>query len=73
MAPSVRNVGGATDSYSERMVLKAQEPHRRRLLQLMMETSLLVPTLLSMNNAEKADYLTKMVRDEQRYLKTNSY
>lgn len=66
--------GSATERDLERMTLEAQEPHRRRLVQLMMETSLLVPTLLGMkNDSEKCQYLVKMVSTERDFLKSNSY
>ena len=61
------------NGFLEGGVVKAQEPHRRRLVQLMMETSLLVPTLLTMNDAEKCKYLVNMVRQERTYLKSNSF
>lgn len=58
---------------ASRKVFHVQEPHRRRLVQLMMYTSLLVPTMLSMTEAEKCNYLVEQVRQERLYLKSKSY
>eukprot|EP00797_Seminavis_robusta_P033287 Sro769_g199790.2 (203) ;mRNA; r:22679-23287 len=59
--------------YTQQQVSEAQKPHRRRLLQLMLDTSLLVPTLLALDEEGKCQHLMDMVHRERRFLKTNSF
>ena len=58
---------------SAKMIARAQEPHRPRLLQLMLDTSLLVPTLLSLDGIGKCEHLMNMVDREILFQKTNSF
>lgn len=54
-------------------IVKAQEPHRRRIVQLMMDSALLVPTLLSLDGIGKCQHLVEMVERERNFQNTNSF
>jgi hypothetical protein len=62
-----------SQGYTLDHVAKAQEPHRRRLLQLMLDTSLLVPTLLTLDEQGKCQYLIDMMNRERHFIQTNSF
>jgi hypothetical protein len=49
-------------------LLEVQAPHRERLLSLKLDVSLLVPTLLAMDNDGKTNHLVSLVEAEQKRL-----
>lgn len=49
-------------------VLAVQAPHRERLLSLHLDVSLLVPTLLQLDNAGKTKHLVGIVEKERKRL-----
>jgi hypothetical protein len=59
--------------YTPEHVAQAQQPHRRRLLQLMLDTSLLMPTLLALDGQGKCQYLIDTMNRERHFIQTNSF
>ena len=48
------------------IVAMVQQPHRKRLLQLLMDTSLLVPTLLSLDAPGKCHHMIQLMKQERK-------
>ena len=49
-------------------LLEVQAPHRERLLSLHLDTALLVPLLLQLDNEHKTQHLVDIVKTEQKRL-----
>lgn len=78
VATQVKRHAGMNDAFSvvttnpminvtPEVVKLAQQPHRRRLLQLLLDTSLLVPTLLSLDGPGRCQHMIRVLERERRH------
>lgn len=61
-------ISNPTSNITPEIVALAQQPHRKRLLQLLLDTSLLVPTLLSLDAPGKCQHMIQRLEDERKQL-----